>query len=275
MKDQINLVRYTWKMLFATIVAIVLVSGGLFLNLSAAGATGDTSATPTPTPSPSASPTPIPELLTPPSFPRCIDQSGTGDKAHYTSGFHQIVGNGLLEGKDDVYTLSNGNFLQCFVPPLKDVCIQTNWWRTEGVLEGWYSVNGSQWNLGNYHYLAKNLNYNCNPEPSPTPSPTPTPTPVASPTPTPITGGNEQHQEQTQNNTQTVTINTGTVAGVKTIPTKSPETGAGVLGLAGMFSAAPIGLFLSRLGKGRMAINKDEDINEIAMGIADSRRIKK
>lgn len=280
MKDQIKLIKNALRTSFAMLVAVLLFSGGLFLNLSAVGATGDSSPTPTPTPSPTVSPTasptaspsvspsPSPEAINPPSFPKCIDQSGTGDKAHYESGFHQIVGNGLLEGKDDVYSLSDGNFLQCYVPPLKDVCIQTNWWRTDQVLAGWYSVNGSQWNLGNYHYLAKNINYNCNPEPSPTP------TPVVTPTPTTNTGSNEQHQEQTQNNNQTVTINTGSVAGVKT-PTRAPETGVGVLGLAGMFSAAPIGLVLSRLGKGRMGIKKEEDIGEMAMSIARNRTIKK
>lgn len=277
MKDQIKLIKMGWQVSGSILVAVILVFGGLFLNLSAAGATDSASPspsaspTPTVTPAPSATPSPTPTVQNPPSFPRCIDQSGTGDKAHYSSGLHQIVGNGLLEGKDDVYTLSDGNFLQCYVPPLKDVCIQTNWWRTDQVLDGWYSVNGGQWNLGNFHYLAKNLNYNCTPEPSPTP--TPTPTPVATPTPTPTSGGNEQHQEQTQNNNQTVNINVGSVAGATT-PKKAPETGVSVLGLAGMFGGGPVGLVLSRLGKGRMSTKKEENINEIAMGIISSRRTK-
>lgn len=279
MNDQIKSVKYAWKLTFASIVAIILVSGGLFLNLSAVSATDEASptpsATPSVTPTPSATPTttptptPSPSVQTPPTFPRCIDQSGTGDNAHYTSGSHQIVGNGLLAGADDVYSLSNGNALQCFVPPLKDVCIQTNWWRTDAVQEGWYSVNGSQWNLGNFHYLAKNLNYNCTPEPSPTPTPVPTPTPTpctSCGSTVIINNNNEQHQDQHQEQT-------GTVAGVKA-PVKTPETGVGVLGMTGMFSAAPIGVLMSRFGKGRIVGKKEENINEIAMGIVNSKRGK-
>lgn len=281
MNNQLKLTKYAWKLTFASIVAIILVSGGLFLNLSAVSATSEASPTPSATPSvsPTATPTTTPtpsatpntEVQTPPSFPRCIDQSGTGDIAHYESGSHQIVGNGLLQGQDDVYSLSAGNALQCFVPPLKDVCIQTNWWRTDAVLDGWYSVNGSQWNLGNYHYLAKNINYNCTPEPSPTPTPTPVVcTSCGSTTNITINNNNEQHQDQDQDQHQE---QTGTVAGVKA-PVKTPETGVGVLGMTGLFSAAPIGVLMSRFGKGRIMGKREEDMNEIAMGIINSRRGK-
>jgi len=38
-----------------------------------------------------------------PIYPSCSEFYGQdGDKAHYDSGFHQIVGAGLLEGADDV-----------------------------------------------------------------------------------------------------------------------------------------------------------------------------
>lgn len=263
-------------------VAGVLVVGSLFLRAGVIRATDDASPTPTPTPTSTPTPTPTPtpnSNVTPPSFPRCIDQSGTGDKAHYDNGLHQIVGNGLLEGKDDVYTLSNGNYLQCFVPPAKDVCIQTDWWRTDEELQGWYSVNGSQWDLGNFHYLAKNLNYDCTP-PSPTPSPTPNPTP--SPTPSPVVivvnndNHNENHQEQTQtqNNNQTVNVTTGQVLGATTVPTRAPETGVGMLGMTGMFGAGPIGFVLSKFGKGKFSSKRKEDINEIAMGIITNRQGK-
>lgn len=240
------------------------------------------SPTPTqkPTPVPTPTPTPSPAIQNPPSFPKCSDQTGIGDNAHYSSGLHQIVGNGLLEGQDDVYTLSNGNFLQCYVPIAKDVCIQTNWWRTDQVLAGWYSQNGLQWNLGNFHYLAKNLNYNCQPEP--TPSPTPSPTPAPSPTPTPVAtstntnnNSNEQHQDQTQNNNQTVnvtvnqttTATTGQVEGTKSANiTKSPETGVSVLSMTTMFGILPFGLFLARFGKRRkLAV---EQINLATLGNA-------
>src|SRR3989344_366288 len=154
-----------------------LIFGGLFLNLKNAGATGDSN---------------------PPSFPSCSTQSGAGDKAHYESGFHQIPGNGLLEGKDDVYSLSDGNFVQCFRND--EVCIQSNWWRTDQEHEGWLSLNGGQWDLGNFHYLVKNVN--CEPEPSPSPSPTP----VATPTPEPQ-GGQDQGQSQEQKQKTEVNVN--------------------------------------------------------------------
>ncbi len=205
---------------------------------------------------PTPTPTPTPQPQNPPSFPRCGDQTGFGDKAHYSTGLHQIVGNGLLEGQDDVYTLSNGNFLQCYVPPAKDVCIQTNWWRTDQVLVGWYSVNGSQWNLGNFHYLAKNLNYDCQPQPTPTP----TPTPATGGTTNTNNNSSEQHQEQTQNNNQTVnvtvnqTVTNGQVAGTRSAITKSPETGLSVLAMTTMFGILPFGLFLARYGIGKKRI---------------------
>lgn len=84
-----------------------------------------------------------------------------GDVVHYENGSHQIVGGGLLEGSDDVYTLSDGNYLQCFCG-LDGQGIQTFWWRTSiEELDGWFSLNGLQWNLGNYHYLAQNSLYDC------------------------------------------------------------------------------------------------------------------
>ncbi len=84
-----------------------------------------------------------------------------GDHAHYDYGWHQIVGDGLLEGSDDVYSLNNTDYLQCFCG-LDGQGIQTYWWRTDlQSLAGWYSLNGLQWNLGNYHYLAQNTFYDC------------------------------------------------------------------------------------------------------------------
>src|SRR4030042_4272938 len=182
MDYQIKILRRVWKTGFITLVVSILVFGGLFLNLKAAGAT---------------------ENQEPPAFPNCASQTGTGDKEHYDSGLHQIVGNGLLEGSEDVYSLSDGNYLQCFCAE-DDSGIQTNWWRTDlNGLTGWYSENGSQWNLGDHHYLAKNISYDCGePEPSPSPSPSPIPTP----TPCTSCGGNTQNQEQTQENNQTVNI---------------------------------------------------------------------
>lgn len=130
------------------------------------------------------------------------------------------------------------------------------------------------------------------PSPSPTPSvsPSPTPTPVASPTPPPSGGNNqdqdqeqEQDQEQNQdvdvnveqNNNQTVNITNPAppaVAGVK-VPLKQPETGVSVLGLASMAGAAPVGLALSRFGRGRVVGKKDEEetLGEFAKGLIGNR----
>lgn len=130
--------------------------------------------------------------VSPPTFPSCSLQSGNGDIAHYDNGLHQIVGAGLLEGTDNVYSQANGNALQCFCKE-DDGGIQTVWWRIgdltsqeiEGFLnQGWVLENGLQWNLENTSYLAKNSEFSCA-EPTPTPTPSPTPTPTATPTPTP------------------------------------------------------------------------------------------
>lgn len=117
------------------------------------------------------------------------------------------------------------------------------------------------------------------PEPSPSPSPTPTPSATPSPTPTPPAGQSQsQSQSQTQNNTQTQTVNVTTaaapapqVAGVK----KQPETGVGVLGMAAMFSAAPIGLVLARYGRGRIHAKRDEELIVTANSIFSDRQSKK
>lgn len=121
---------------------------------------------------------------TPPDFPACRSYTEPGDWQHYDSGEHQIVGGGIVEGTDDVYTFGE-NFVQCFCSPDGDG-IQTSWWRTDQVLEGWFSENGLQWNLGDYHYLAQNSEYDCSePEPTPTPTPgnaCPDPSPTQAPT---------------------------------------------------------------------------------------------
>jgi hypothetical protein len=128
-----------------------------------------------------------------PIYPSCSEFYGqSGDKAHYDSGLHQIVGAGLLEGADDVYSLENGNFLQCFCSIDDDTGIQTFWWwanemtddeRNEHISNGWHLENGLQWNLTDGLYLAKNADYFCG-EPTPTPTTTPTLTPTVTPTTT-------------------------------------------------------------------------------------------
>lgn len=258
-------VKFLAKILKISLVATGLFGlalGGLFLNLKNAGATGDSN---------------------PPSFPSCNAQTGPGDKAHFESGLHQIPGNGLLEGRDDVYSLSDGNFLQCFRN--EEICIQSNWWRTDQEREGWFSLNGEQWDLGNFHYLVKNVD--CEPEPSPSPSPSPIPSPEPTPSPAPQ-GGQEQSQEQNQetnvnvnveqkqenNQTVNVTVPEAKVAGVSTVPVKQPDTGAGVLGMASMAGAGPLGLLLARYGRGKLTAKNEENLAEIAHGLAEKRQGK-
>ena len=102
-----------------------------------------------------------------PVFPLCENQTQNGDRAHYDTGLHQIAGDGLLEGKDDVYSLSKSYFFQCFCSP-EGNGIQTNWTPDE---EG--SEPGSKWGLNDINYNYENRNYNCgsvNPTPTPTDS---------------------------------------------------------------------------------------------------------
>ena len=118
------------------------------------------------------------------------------------------------------------------------------------------------------------------PSPSPSPSPTPSPSPSPSPSPTPpcttcgSTNNNDNNNDidiDIENNqTQTQNVNVTTAA----VPVKQPETGAGVLGLATMFSAAPIGLALARYGRGRITTRKEENLAGIAKSLVESRQGK-
>jgi hypothetical protein len=137
---------------------------------------------------PSVSPSPTVEITptltptpTPPDFPQCpLDYDGD---PHYPRGGnheHQIVNGPRLLGGDDVYSLENGNYLQCFCPDEGTGGIQTNWWRTDLILDGWFREFGTQWNLGDFWYLAQNTEFTCengggnggNGDTSPTPTPT-------------------------------------------------------------------------------------------------------
>ena len=112
----------------------------------------------------------------------------------------------------------------------------------------------------------------------------------ASPTPVPQ-GGQEQGQsqeqkqktevnvnvEQKQENNQTVNVTVPAVqaASVSTIPVKQPETGVGVLGMASMAGAGPLGLLLARYGKGRIVGKKEEEsLSEIGFNLTEARRKK-
>lgn len=157
-----------------------------------ASSTAQPSSRPAKSPSPTNSPIPTPTstfagtpTATPFVFPRCEDfLPNPGNIAHYTTGMHQIVGGPLLPGSDDVYSLNGGNYLQCFCPEDPGTGIQTNWLRTNDPITGWFFVNGSQWNLGNFMYAAQNSNFSCDgdPESSPTPVASFTPVPTSTPT---------------------------------------------------------------------------------------------
>ncbi len=112
-------------------------------------------------------------------FPSCSSYIGINGNPHYDFGNpHQIVGEeGQRYGRDDVYALENGNYLQCFCPDEGNNGVQTNWLRTNDPIVGWFFENGLQWNLGNYNYAAQNLDFSCKRGATPTPAPTATPVP--------------------------------------------------------------------------------------------------
>ena len=120
--------------------------------------------------------------INPPSFPSCQSLYGTaGNIASYSSGPHQIVGNGIVNGFDNVYSQASGNYLQCYCPAEGTSGIQTNWWLADSLSQedvnhyvslGWFHVNGEQWNLGNHMFLAKNSDAVCA-QITPTPTSTP------------------------------------------------------------------------------------------------------
>ncbi len=135
------------------------------------------------------------QTVYPPSFATCQSLYGTpGDVASYEFGTHQILGDGLLEGSDNVYSQVGGNYIQCYCPVEGVSGIQTNWWLADGlnqsdieyyISKGWFYENGLVWNLGDHMYLAKNSESVCA-NPTPTLIPTPTPTRGLTPPSAPV-----------------------------------------------------------------------------------------
>ena len=99
----------------------------------------------------------------PPTFPNCETMNPPGDLASYNSGLHQIPGGSLMEGIDNVYSLTDGNAVQCFQPPTGS-CIQSNWWKTNvEAKDGWMAIaDGADWGLQSGPYLVMNRTYDCN-----------------------------------------------------------------------------------------------------------------
>jgi hypothetical protein len=116
----------------------------------------------------------------PPTFPLCENQSSNGNP-HYDTGLHQIAGGPLLEGRDDVYSLGNGYYTQCYCSP-EGRGIQTDWTPGEG--PEW----GPDWGLIASFFNYSNRDYNCG-TPAPTPTGVPEPTPTGAPQPCNGCGG--------------------------------------------------------------------------------------
>jgi hypothetical protein len=105
-----------------------------------------------------------------PNFPTCSNPNGTL-LVSYDSGTHGIVGSTeVYTGTDKVFSLENGNALQCFCAS-DNQGIQTNWWKISSLDQeeiqtlvnlGWYFVpDGSVWGLSEGAYMAQNLRYTC------------------------------------------------------------------------------------------------------------------
>ena len=135
----------------------------------------------------------------PPSFPTCESKifSSNGDHDHTVNGNFYVIGVGWRFGTDDVYTLSNGNYLQCYCPNDRSTGIQSDWWNADNAdlsdedisfykSHGWFEEQGKDRNLPDNTFLVKNRDFSCaQPTPMVTPTATLTPTPQPTVTPTP------------------------------------------------------------------------------------------
>ena len=121
--------------------------------------------------------------------------------------------------------------------------------------------------------------------PSPKPSVKPSPRPSRSPRPssTPSPGGivNENNNENNNNNSSENTVNitiennpTQTQTVNVTVPKVLPATGVSTLGMVTMFGAAPLGIILSRFGRG-LSSKKKEDLTSIANQLFISRQTRR
>ena len=154
----------------------------------------------------------------------------------------------------------------------------------DGIVDGGFTLpsglNGWNQYIAQVAFLAQVTGPS--PTPSPTPTPSPSPTVAPSPSPTPAAGGDNNNNNNNNNdidididNNQTQTVNVSGGVTTASVPVKQPETGVGVLGMTAMFGAAPLGLALSRYGRGRlMTTRKEEDLAEIANGLVNTRRGK-
>ena len=108
--------------------------------------------------------------VTTPDFPACNNPPDS-IRAEHNDGVHGVAGNvSEYRGKDTVYNVNGGNFLQCLCTEDGEG-IQTNWWKISSLSDtdvqvlknqGWhYIVDGALWGLDNAPYMAKNNEYAC------------------------------------------------------------------------------------------------------------------
>ena len=82
----------------------------------------------------------------------------------------------------------------------------------------------------------------------------------------------KQENNQTVEITQNVTQTTAAPAVAAAVPTKQPETGSGVLGLALSLGAAPLGLLMARFGRRRkIGAREEKSLSEIAYDLVEQR----
>jgi hypothetical protein len=137
-----------------------------------------------------------------PTFPQCSAKlSASGDRKHETEGTHKVPGKSDIEGTRDIYTLPDGNFVECSCPTSGETGVQINWWYINGLplgrvdidaytRNGWLLENGANWDLLDGQYLVTTEEFSCKNrgiQTSATKTPTPTPRvtkdPLNSPTP--------------------------------------------------------------------------------------------
>lgn len=105
-----------------------------------------------------------------PDFGSCGNPQVAASQVN-TGNAHGVAGRTeTYAGTDSVYSLSNGNVMQCLCPD-NGSGVQTNWLKSSNVSEedvkvlkneGWaYIVTGSAWGLEDVPYLAKNSDYSC------------------------------------------------------------------------------------------------------------------
>jgi hypothetical protein len=106
-------------------------------------------------------------------FGTCVNPQVAASQVNYGNS-HGVVGKApRYSGVDKIYTLENGNVMQCLCPD-EGKGIQTNWLKAEGYSEkdinvlkkqGWtYVATGSSWGLSDVPYMAKNIEYSCREE---------------------------------------------------------------------------------------------------------------